>query len=349
MTDYLENPYRGTGLLSGAPRPRSDPAPVARLLAHCPRHAATPMEDSPDLARAFGVGRLSVKDERGRMGLGSFKALGAAHVIARDAAGFAAGQADGTTLTGRAYVAASAGNHGLSVAAGAAVFGATAVIYLAETVPEAFADRLRHKGATVVRAGADYQQSMDAAAERAEAEGWTLLSDSSWDGYLDPAIGVMEGYLQLAAEAVAQLDAAPTHILLQAGVGGLAAAAARHFRRAWGDAPQIIVVEPDRAPALIESIREGALVTAKGPETNMGRLDCKTPSLVALAGLSEDADGFVTISDAQAETGVGLLRRHGLASTPSGAAGAAALIGGLPGIGTDAHVLIILSEGPEDA
>jgi len=67
----------------------------------------------------------------------------------------------------------------------------------------------------------------------------------------------MEGYLQLAAEAVAGLDTPPSHILLQAGVGGLAGAVAAHARQVWGDAPRIVVVEPDAAPALMESVRAG--------------------------------------------------------------------------------------------
>ena len=327
------------------PRPASDPAPVAALLARCPKHAETPLRDAPDLAAACGIGRLFIKDESPRMGLGSFKALGAAYVIARDAALAAP---DAPSAAGRTYVAASAGNHGLSVAAGAAIFGARAVIYLADTVPEAFAERLRAKGAEVVRAGAAYEDSMAAAEQAAQENGWILLSDSSWEGYTDPPLAVMEGYLQMAREVVAQMPEPPTHILLQAGVGGMATALAAHFRATWGDAPQIVVVEPANAPALIESIRAGQIVTAPGPVSNMGRLDCKTPSMIALRGLSEDADAFVTITEEEANSGVADLARHGFATTQSGGAGLAALIAGLPGIGGQARVLAILSEGPED-
>ncbi len=304
------------------------------------------MHDVTELAARVGVARVWVKDERGRMGLGSFKALGAAHAIAREAV--TAGSEDlQKALMGRTYVAASAGNHGLSVAAGARVFGARAVIVLAETVPEAFAERLRDRGAEVLRAGIDYEASMMAAEQSAAEKGWTLLSDSSWEGYTGLPLRVMEGYLQLAAEAVAQMPEPPTHILLQAGVGGLAAAVAAHARNAWGDGPQIIVVEPAYAPALTESIRAGKLVTANGPVSAMGRLDCKTPSMIALAGLSRDADAFVTITEEEADAGVTVLADLGLATTPSGGAGLAALIAGLD-LGPDARVLTILSEGPED-
>jgi diaminopropionate ammonia-lyase len=292
----------------------------------------------------LGIARLWLKDERARMGLGSFKALGAAHAIARDAVHSAAPDLR-HALRDRVFVTASAGNHGLSVAAGARIFGARAVIYLAETVPASFATRLQDKGADVVRDGADYEASCLAAAKAAATHGWTLLSDSSWPGYTEWPTRVMEGYLQMAAEAVQQIDTPPSHILLQAGVGGLAAAVAAHARLVWGDGPQIIVVEPAAAPALIESIREGRMVDTTGPTSCMGRLDCKTPSWIALNGLARDADVFVTISEEEARRGADRLAAHGWPSTESGGAGVAALLAGLD-LPPNAQVLAILSEAP---
>ena len=346
MTKALDNRFRGTGMPDLPPTPGADAQSVAKLLAQCPVHAETPLLDCPDLAAMAGVARLSIKDERGRMGLGSFKALGAAHAIAREAA--AVGGDLRSALTGRTYVTASAGNHGLSVAAGARIFGARAVVYLAETVPEVFARRLQGMGAEVVRAGADYEASMRAAGTAAVANGWTLLSDGSWPGYVDLPFRVMEGYRQIATEIAAQLREVPTHVLLQAGVGGLAAAIAAELRLVWGDGPQMIVVEPEVAPALIESIRAGKVVVTEGPVSAMGRLDCKTPSMLALADLARDADRFVTLTEAEAAEGAAAVAAAGLPSTPSGAAGVAALLAGVGGIGAASHVLCILSEGPED-
>ena len=342
----LENPYRGRGLPDLSPTPGADARAVTALLAQCPAHRPTPLVDCPDLAAQAGVARLTIKDERGRMGLGSFKALGASYAIAREAA--AVGGDLHHALAGRTYVTASAGNHGLSVAAGAKVFGAQAAIYLSQAVPEGFAKRLQAMGAQVVRAGADYEASMDAAAAAAVSNGWTLLSDSSWPGYVDLPFRVMEGYRQIATEIAAQSDTVPSHVLLQAGVGGLAAALAAQLRLVWGDAPQMIVVEPEAAPALIESIRAGRVVVTEGPVSSMGRLDCKAPSMLALADLARDADRFVTISEAQAATGAAAMAGVGMASTPSGAAGVSALLAGLAEAGADAHVLCVLSEGPEN-
>ncbi len=340
--NVTENPFRRAGIghpaLDGIPCPEADATRPLALVARCPRAGETPLVSAPAIAEAAGIGRLDVKDERGRMGLGSFKALGAAYVIAREA--------EEGRARGRTYVTASAGNHGLSVAAGAAAFGAKARIYLSETVPESFADRLRAEGAEVVRAGAIYEDSMAAAAEAAGREGLELLSDSSWPGYTERPHVLMEGYLILMAEVVRQIAERPTHIFLQAGVGGLAAAAAAHARKVWGDAPRIVVVEPDAAPALAASIMAGRPVVTQGPISAMGRLDCKEPSLIALKGLARDADDFMTITEEEATAGTEFAARHGLASTPSGAAGIAALLaahGGL-GLGHASRVLAILTE-----
>lgn len=352
--EVFNNKFRGHGIdgavLADAPFPSVDAKAPAALLERCPAAAVTPLVQASDLARAFGLGEVAVKDERTRMGLGSFKALGAAYVIAH-----LADQVSGpieNALAGRTFVTASAGNHGLSVAAGAAIFGARSVVYLSRTVPESFAARLQQKGAEVRRAGDDYEASMDAALKAAKGNGWTLLSDSSWPGYIDLPHRLMEGYLALAAEAADQMSQAPTHIFLQAGVGGLAGAVAAFARARWGEAPKIIVVEPEAAPALAASIAAGKCVVAPGPVSAMGRLDCKEPSLIALRGLSRDADHFVTISEEEASEAMPVLDSHGLATTPSGGAGLAALLVAASnaelGLGPDARVLTILSEEPQE-
>lgn len=324
--------------LPDVPFPSETADRVSALLARCPNAGVTPLHDVPALASQIGAAHVHIKDERARMGLGSFKALGAAYVIACDAAdGCAAGQT---------YVTASAGNHGLSVAAGAQAFGAHAVVYLADTVPASFAKRLEGYGAQVVREGAIYEEAMAAAQQAADQKGWQLLSDSSWPGYFERPHRLMEGYLALMHEAVGQMPAPPTHIFLQAGVGGLAASAAAYARRAWGDGPRIVVVEPQAAPALYASVDAGSAQITTGPASDMGRLDCKEPSLIALKGLARDADDFLLISEAEGAAGAQACATAGYPTTPSGAAGfsGAGVSAKTIGIGHSSRVLVILSE-----
>ncbi len=362
--ELIRNPYRGRGLPEQAGlasgKVSTDPSEPLELLRSCPAAAPTPLRDETDLAAELRIDALYVKDERSRMGLGSFKALGAAYVIAREAAKVMESRNRPVTepaiqkaLEGETFACASAGNHGLSMAAGARIFGATAVVYLAHTVPEAFADRLRRYGARVVRAGDHYEASMAAVAQASEENGWTLLSDSSWPGYTELPARVMEGYLVMGAEVVDDIPQAPTHVFLQAGVGGLAAAMSALFRQRWGDQPTIVVVEPAFAPALMQSIQAGRPVKAEGPASVMGRLDCKEPSHLALAELARAADYFVSITEEEGQAAATLLELNRIATTASGAAGVAGLLyaGAFRetlGIDAGSRVLSFVSEGPEE-
>jgi len=303
------------------------------LLGQCPVYIASPLDQQIIDGRS-----ILIKDETDRMGLGAFKALGGVYAVAklieaRHSVSVEAAGLQSAVLRELAsemtFVCASAGNHGLAVAAGAKLFGACARIYLSKTVPEDFALRLKNKGAEVVRAGDDYEASVAAAIKDAERTGAIHLADGSWPGYTEPPRLVMEGYTVIAEEMKQQFEVDsnwPSHVYLQAGVGGLAAAIAFMIRLNWAVQPRIIVVEPDAAPCLKESVIAGRIVTVDGPDSNMGRLDCKTPSMLAYDILKECADEWVTISDAQALDAVKFAGDLGYSTTPSGVAGFAACL-----------------------
>jgi len=90
------------------------------------------------------------------------------------------------------------------------------------------------------------------------------------------------------------------------------------------------------------------VIFADGPVSDMGRLDCKEPSLIAMEGLAHDADYFVTISEDEAATAMDVLATHDLATSPSGGAGLVAVLlaNGAFGMDAQSRVLCILSEGP---
>jgi len=138
---------------------------------------------------------------------------------------------------------------------------------------------------------------------------------------------------------------------LQAGVGGLAGAVAAHIRKIWGDTPVITVVEPSAAPALQASIELGKPVLTEGPDSVMGRLDCKEPSFIALNGLARDADFFLTLDDGEVTSNLEKMSKYNLATTPSGGAGIAAAMNNqvakLLKMSSESKTLCFLSEVPE--
>ncbi len=328
-----------------------DPARPLAMLAACPAYAASPLVEA-----AWQKHPVWVKDETARMGLGAFKALGGVYAVARVVAELVGDVAPEAMQTPEVaavaqdivFVCASAGNHGMSVAAGARLFGARARIYLAETVPEGFAARLAAKGAEVVREGADYEESVGAAIADADRTGAIHIADGSWEGYTHLPRLIMEGYTVIAEECRDTFRARgrwPDRVYLQAGVGGLAAAMAERIRADWDVQPEIVVVEPEAAPCLKASVAAGRIVTVEGPVSEMGRLDCKTASLLAYEVLRECADRFVAVSEDEAAEAVAAARDMGFGTTPSGAAGLAALMGEVQGANAP---MVILSEGTGD-
>ena len=335
-----------------------DPAEPLRFLTACPVHAPTPVLEIPDRSGST----VLVKNETARMGLGAFKALGGVYAVAKlicekweQENGC---QLDPSELTdsdtqsfahNMTFVCASAGNHGMAVAAGARIFGARARIYLSEQVPEGFATRLREKSADVVRTGETYEESMAAAQADAESTGAVLLADSSWPGYIHPPWLVMEGYTVIAEELREHFEDNgewPSHVYLQAGVGGLAGAITHMIRENWAVQPEIVIVEPDAAPCLRASHEAGDPVEVEGPVSNMGRLDCKEPSLIAHGIFKRTNVVFAEVSDELAQSAADYLGEQGLPTTPSGAAGLAAYWqSGLADSGASHRPLILVTEG----
>ncbi len=340
-----------------------DPDKPLGLLAACPAYERTALTEITD---ASGLTVL-VKDESGRMGLGSFKALGGVYAVAMMIKEHYEA-ATGRTLVAedlvsaavrefsasKTFVCASAGNHGLAIAEGARLFGARARIYLSHQVPEHFEKRLLAKKAAVVRSGNTYEESMAAAKADAEQTNATLLADAAWRDYLAPPALVMEGYTVIAEElreTFEQLGAWPSDVYLQAGVGGLAAAITRMIRSNWRVQPRIVVVEPEAAACLAASSREGRPTRSDGPATNMGRLDCKEPSLIAHTILERSNVEFVSVSDDEADAAAAFLSSRGVPTTPSGAAGLAGLrrVRGTSDVDPTGLPLILVTEGEERA
>lgn len=281
-------------------------------------YAPTPLRDLPAIADALDLGQVLYKDEGGRFGLRSFKALGGAYAVDRLVA--ARGR-EGLTVA-----CATDGNHGRSVAWGARRAGVKAVIYIHENVSEGRAEAIRSYGATVVREGRNYDDSVRACAAAAEANGWQIVSDTSWPGYEQVPKDVMQGYSVLSNEVETQ-GAQPTHVFVQGGVGGIAAAVLSDSWERHGAArPIFVVVEPENAACLFESAKAGAVTAVGGDlETIMAGLACGEPSILAWRILQPGADAFMTVRDSAAADAMRQLATLGVVGGESGVAGLAGL------------------------
>ena len=271
-----------------------------------PGYQPTPMRAAPILASELGLESVWVKDESGRFGLGSFKALGGAYGV-RQVMKEGGGGAAGLTVT-----CASDGNHGRSVAWGAEMFGCDAVIYLPGHVTEVRADAIRAFGARVVRVDGEYDEAVARSARDAHENGWTVISDTSYPGYMDIPRVVMVGYTVMVWEALSILGAwrntmdissaipqLPSHLFIQGGVGGLAAAVIGHLWEQLGeDRPVAVIVEPEAADGLLCSARAGRPEPSRGDlHTVMAGLSCRDVSPLAWDIVGAGAHAFMTVPD----------------------------------------------------
>lgn len=288
---------------------------VERYLSFRDNHAETPLVALPAMAAAAGVAAIHVKDEGFRLGLGSFKALGGAYAVIRLVLEEASRRlnrlvdiADLHTPEVRAVAAtmtvacATDGNHGRSVAQGANLVGAHAAIFVHAGVSDERVAAIGRFGAEMIRVAGNYDDSVKEAARVAEEKGWIIVSDTSWPGYERIPGLVMQGYTALVREALRALPEAPTHVFIQSGVGGIAAAVAGHLAIEYGDKrPVFTVVDPARAACLFETARAGHPVSVdQGQPTVMAMLECYEPSLVAWRILSRVADAFMTVDEGDA-------------------------------------------------
>ena len=312
-----------------------------------PGYAVTPLHELKALARQMKVASVHYKDEGGRFGLGSFKALGGAYAVARLLCQVV-GKRLGRVVTAPelstppcrdlareiTVTCATDGNHGRSVAWGAQLFGCQCVIYIHATVSEGRREAIERYGAKVVRTAGNYDDSVRQADVQAKAMGHYVISDTSYEGYMDVPRDVMQGYQLMVEEAAQQLGGVPTHVFVQGGVGGLAAAVCGYFWERLGHArPRVIVVEPERADCLMQSARNAKITAVHGDlDTLMAGLACGEVSVLAWQILAAGADAFAVISDAAAIATMRLLASpaagdSAVVAGESAVAGLAAAIG----------------------
>lgn len=307
----------------------------------------TPLYALPGLAMQLGVAALHLKDESLRSPLGSFKALGAPIALVRlllrqpdykrfDPAGLLQGRY-AQALAEFTVISATDGNHGRALAAAARSAGCPCVIVLHAQVSIEREAAIAELGARMVRVAGNYDDSVVEAERLAQAHGFHVVSDTSYPGYEVIPRDVMQGYATIVAEVQQQNqvhlgDCPFTHVLLQGGVGGLAAGVVSGFWELCGERrPSFIVVEPAAADCLLQSALQGRAASASGTvDSVMAGLACGETSPLAWRFLQPVVDHFMTIEDADAVAAMRLLADPAAGDVPvvageSGAAGVAGL------------------------
>ncbi|SDR00827.1 diaminopropionate ammonia-lyase [Rhizobiales bacterium GAS113] len=355
-------------------------AQAQRTIAAWPGYQVTPLHRLDRLAKRLGLNSLLVKAETDRLGLDSFKALGAPYAVEQVVLGEASrGRrvTPGISVTAPhggthdaappriTVTCATDGNHGRAVAWAAQRLEVDAVIYVSRMVSKARIAAIARHGAQIVEVDGNYDEAVACAQTDADRFGRHVVSDFGYAGYEDVPRLCMLGYTMLVRELVGQLDPAepPTHIVIQGGCGAFAAAVIAGLWREWGASrPSVIVLEPIAAAGLYESVRAGRPVSVSGDhDTVMGGLACGTVSMPAWPLIRDGVDLFVVLPDRYALEAMRVYASPiegdpAIVAGETGASGLGALLALLENRETrlaanldeHSHVLLFVCEGATD-
>lgn len=310
-------------------------------------YSITPLVQLNALAQELGVKGIYVKDESYRFGLNAFKVLGGSYAIAREI-GSRIGLAEAEMTLARllapevkerlgtlTFVTATDGNHGRGVAWTAQRLGHRAVVFMPKGTAVERLENIRKLGAEASITDYNYDDSVRLARKYAAEHNGIVVQDTSWEGYEDVPLHIMQGYTTIGAEIVEQLAAygavKPTHVFLQAGVGAMAGAMVGFIADYYKDArPIITIVEPNEADCLYRTAlaNDGELHIVDGAlDSIMAGLCCGEPCSIGWQQLAAYADNFVAMPDKAAALGMRVLGNPvgSDAAVVSGESGAAGL------------------------
>ncbi|MDQ3737663.1 MAG: diaminopropionate ammonia-lyase [Actinomycetota bacterium] len=353
------NPMHRHGLVVP---PASDD--VRRFHERIDGYAPTPLRRLDPFAERLGVAEVWVKDEAWRLGLPAFKVLGASwatyRLLERRVGGFDPWRSfaelrDQVAPIGALTLAsATDGNHGRAVARIATMLGLSSRIRVPAGTVAARIDAIASEGAEVTVSDGGYDDAVAEVAAWAD-ETTLVVSDTSWDGYVDVPAWIIEGYSTIFAEVAEQLadrgSLGPTVVTVPVGVGAFAAAAVTEYRRQDDDPTLLAAVEPVDAACVMASAFSGEVITLDGEQRSiMAGLNCGTPSPIAWPVVSQGIDVFVTVTDEQARAAMRAFAAVGVVSGESGAASYAGAVqlSAAGRLGASDRLLLLSTEGATD-
>ena len=283
----LKNNFSKDNILNVLPKNDIDEA--YNIISRWDNYSPTPLISLNKLSEKLGLNKIFYKDESKRFHLKSFKALGGAYAVEK----VTKGNKEVVVST------ATAGNHGRSVAWGSKKLGLKCKIFISEYVSEFRAEVMRSFGADVIRVKGNYDNSLKECIKQSKQNDWQIVQDVAWQDYkLVPKL-TMAGYSVMMKEISEQINNQQiSHIILQAGVGGMAAAMVAGIARYLDHIPKVIIVEPESAACVLESIKVGKIekISIK-KESLMGGMSCDEVSLVPWQILKNSVSHCVTVSD----------------------------------------------------
>ena len=299
---------------------------VNRFHRQVPSYMPTKLVSLKGLARAWGLGEIYVKDESTRFNLKAFKVLGGSYAVARlvcQQMGIGMEDTNYNQLISDEFrqrighitlTTATDGNHGRGIAWTAQQLGLKAVIYMPRGAVKSRIENIRSHGASVEVTDLNFDDTVRLASTMAVKNGWYLIQDTSWEGYEKIPLWIMQGYLTMCKEAIeqmAELNTAPTHVFIQAGVGAMSGAVVGYLVNKFRDRPpRFIIMEPNNAACIFASAvaGDGRPHAVTGDlDTIMAGLACGEPNLIGWDILRDFPCGYMSCDNYVAANGIRIL------------------------------------------
>jgi threonine dehydratase len=241
----------------------------------------------------------------------------------------------------RGVVSGSAGNHAQALAYAARTRGVRCEVFMPETAPISKLEAATALGANVHLLGTTVDESLEAARELAEREGFAFIHP-----FEDPVVIAGQGGIGL--ELLAQVPDL-SRVIVPVGGGGLISGVAIALK---SERPQVEVVGVQVATCapLPASLQADAPVAVDSALTIADGIAVKCPGALTLELIKRWVNDVVVVpEDDVAEAMVFLLERSKLVVEGAGAVGVAALLGGRLRLSGEGTTVVVLSGGNVDA
>ena len=218
-------------------------------------------------------------------------------------------------------------------------------------------------GADVIKVKGNYEKSLIECIKQSTENNWQIVQDVAWKDYISVPKFTMAGYTVMMKEIIDQIQNDKiTHIILQAGVGGMAGAMIAGIARYLDYVPKTIIVEPDSAACVLESIKSGKIekIDIKR-ESLMGGMSCGEVSLVPWEILKNSVRYCISLPDDDISKtmkllGSAIFSNEKIIAGENSAPGVISLIASCEdekikdklGLDKDSNILVIGCEGDTD-
>jgi len=218
----------------------------------------------------------------------------------------------------KGLLTASSGNHGVSLAYAAKIYGTKAVVVVPENAVTEKVEAIKSYGAEIIKYGRDYEEAYSKALEIQKKTKMTFVHP-----FNDPFVIAGQGTIGLELlEDTPDLDT----IIVPIGGGGLISGIAVAAKTLKPNI-KIIGVQAEGAPAIYRSWKAGKIVEIDSVKTVADGLVARKPLDLTFKIIKKCVDDIILVTDQEiGEAVLALLREAHILAEPSGATSLAALL-----------------------